>query len=107
MSAERDIELALRQQRLLLRSAALRDALAEQSIALQAPLATADRAIVGARWLYRQRAWVAGGLAVVLVMRPRRAWRVLRFGGWLWLTARRVQPWLVAAGLLAPTPPRY
>jgi hypothetical protein len=107
VSADRDIALALRQQRLLLRSAALRDALAEQSIALETPLATADRGIAGARWLYRQRAWLAGGLVVVLLMRPRRAWRALRFGWSLWLAARRVQPWLVAAGMLAPTPRRY
>ena len=107
MSVDGDIELALRQQRLLLRSAALRNALAEQSEALAAPLATADRAVAGARWLYRQRAWIVGGLVVALVARPRRAWRALRFGWSLWMMARRVQPWLVAAGLLAPTPPRY
>ncbi len=107
VSVDGDIELALRQQRLLLRSAALRDALAEQSEALAAPLATADGAVASARWLYRQRAWVVGVLVVVLVARPRRAWRALRFGWSLWMTARRVQPWLVVAGLLAPTPPRY
>ena len=102
MSATAEHELALRRQRLLLRSAALRNALAAQSVALEAPLAAADRVHAGARWLYRQRGWVAGGVVVVLVLRPRRAWRVARLGWWLWRTARQVQPWLVAAGLTAP-----
>ncbi len=101
MSAGHELDLALRQQRLLLRSAALRSKLAEQSVVLEAPLAAADRVHAGARWLYRQRAWLAGAVVVVLVVRPRRAWRVARFGWWLWRSARRVQPWLVAAGLVA------
>ena len=96
------IDLALRRQRLLLRSAALRDSLAEQSAVLGPPLAAADRVQAGGRWLYRQRGWVAGGVVVVLVLRPRRAWRLLSAGWWLWRRMRRLQPWLVAAGLTAP-----
>ncbi len=96
------IDLALRRQRLLLRSAALRDALAEQSVVLGPPLAAADRVQAGGRWLYRQRGWLAGAAVVVLVLRPRRAWRLLSTGWWLWRRARRLQPWLVAAGLKAP-----
>lgn len=95
-------ELALRRQRLLMRSAALRDSLAEQSAVLAPPLAAADRVQAGGRWLYRQRAWLAGGVVVVLVLRPRRAWRLVSTGWWLWRTARRFQPWLVASGLKAP-----
>jgi len=100
------LELALRRQRLQLRSAALRDALAEQSIVLGPPLAAADRAQAGAQWLYRQRGWLMAGVVVVLVLRPRRAWRLFSAGWWLWRTARRLQPWLVAAGLTAPPPAR-
>ena len=103
-SAETD--LALRRQRLLLRSAALRDALAEQSAVLVPPLAAADRVQAGGRWLYRQRGWLAGGVVVVLALRPRRTWRLLSAGWWLWRRFRRVQPWLVAAGLTAPPPVR-
>jgi len=102
MSRALEGELALRRQRVLMRSAALRASLAEQSLVLQAPLAVADVVRDAGRWLYRERGWVAGGIVVVLVVRPRRAWRVLRFGWWLWRSARRVQPWLVAAGLIAP-----
>ena len=101
-----EIDLALRRQRLLLSSAALRDSLAEQSAVLVPPLAAADRVQAGGRWLYRQRGWLAGGAVVVLVLRPRRTWRLLSAGWWLWRRFRRVQPWLVAAGLTAPPPVR-
>jgi hypothetical protein len=102
MSSAREAELALRRQRLLMRSAALRATFAEQAVVLEAPLAAADRVHAGVRWLIRYRGWVMGGVVVVLVVRPRRAWRLLRLGWWLWRSARRVQPWLVAAGLIAP-----
>jgi YqjK-like protein len=102
MSQAREFDLALRRERLLMRSAALRSALADQSVLLETPLAVADRVNAGARWLYRQRGWVAGGVAVVLVVRPRRAWRLLCLGWWAWRHARRAQGWLAAAGLLAP-----
>ena len=102
MSQARDFELSLRRQRLLMRSAALRSALAEQSAVLEAPLAVADRVHAGVRWLGRHRDWWVGGALVVLVVRPRRAWRVLRLGWWAWRSARRVQTWLSAAGVMVP-----
>ena len=68
----------------------------------RAPLAVADRVHAGARWIVRHRDWVVGGVVVVLVMRPRRAWRLLRFGWWVWRSARRAQAWLSAAGLHGP-----
>ena len=108
MSSSREADLALRRQRLLARSAALRALLAEQSVVLETPLAVADRVHAGARWIARHRDWVVGGVVVVLVMRPRRAWRLMRFGWWAWRSARRAQAWLSAAGLMAPVgvPPR-
>jgi hypothetical protein len=106
--SSREADLALRRQRLLARSAALRASLAEQSVLLETPLAVADRVHAGARWIARHRDWVAGGVIVVLVMRPRRAWRLVRSGWWVWRSARRAQAWLSAAGLMAPggVPPR-
>ena len=103
MSTAAEFDLALRRERLLLRSAALRTTLGDQSVVLEAPLAAADRVSAGAHWLYRQRAWLIGGLVVVLVLKPRRAWRVARFGWWLWRSSRRALPWLMAAGLLEPS----
>ncbi len=101
MRTEAEFELALRQQRLLLRSEALRGTIAVQAQALEAPLATADQVRAIAAWVYMQRLWFAGAAVVVLVVRPRRAWRVARFAWWLWRNARRARTWLAAAGLLA------
>jgi hypothetical protein len=99
MRSEAEFELALRQQLLLSRSAALRDAAAAQVQVLGPPLATLDRARAVAAWLYERRVWIGAAAVLVLVVRPRRAWRVARWGWWLWRTARRVLPWLTAAGV--------
>lgn len=98
MSAE--TELTLRQQRLLRRSAALRASIAEQSMVLEAPFAIADRVHAGARWAWRERvALIGGGVVVLLVLRPRRVWRLASFSLWLWRKRRRAQAWLAAAGI--------
>lgn len=102
MRSELEFDLALRQQRLLMRSEILRAALVQESVVLEAPLAAADQVRAAANWLYSKRDWIVGGVVVLLVVKPRRAWRVVRWGWWLWRSARRAQPWLAAAGLLAP-----
>lgn len=101
----REAALALRQQRLQLRSAALRLQLAEQAVVLEAPFGAVDRAYAGVHWLYRQRGWLIGGVVIVAVLRPRKAWKWVKLGWWLWRGARRLQPWLVAAGLSAAPRP--
>lgn len=70
--------LARRQQALLLRSAALRDDLGRQLAPLATPLALADQARAGWHWLRARPLVPLTTLAVVVVMRPRRAWRL----GW-------------------------
>ncbi len=102
MRSELEFDLALRQQRLLMRSEILRAALVQESVVLEAPLAAADQVRAAANWLYSKRDWIVGGVVVLLVVRPRRAWRVVRWGWWLWRSARRALPWLAAAGLVAP-----
>ena len=98
MNAETD--LALRQRRLLMRSAALRASIAEQSAVLVRPFAIADRVHAGARWAWRERvALIGGGVVVLLVLRPRRVWRLATFGLWAWRKRHRVQAWLKAAGI--------
>ena len=99
MRSEAEFELALRQQRLLLRSEALRDAIATQATVLDAPFAAADRVRAAARWLDAHRTWVFGAAVVFVVLRPRRAWRIARFGWWLWRAKRRAQTWFA---VLAP-----
>ena len=88
----RDAELAARQQRLLIRSAELRVTLAHQSQALQQPLALADQAVSGARWLRNHPQWSLGALLALAVLRPRRAlaWATrLWWGLGLYKQARR------------------
>jgi hypothetical protein len=78
-------------------SALLREAIAQDGQALRAPLALGDQALAGGRWLKAHPEWVGVGVAVLVVWRPRRAWRLgLRlWGGWqLW---RRAQRWQAAA----------
>lgn len=87
-------DLAVRQQRLLVRSAQLRLVLAEQAQALRRPLALADRVQSGLQWLYRNPQWPLGALALVIVVRPRRA---MVWGGrlwWSWKTFKQAQHWL-------------
>lgn len=100
MSAE--TELALRQQRLLLRSAALRASIVDQAVVLEAPFALADRVHAAGRWVWRERFALIGGAAVaIIVLRPRRVLKLAWFGWWAWRRTRRVQAWLLAAGLAA------
>lgn len=103
----RERELALRRERLLVRSAQLRANLAQQSRILVAPLAVADQAVAAARWLVRNPQWPLGALAVWVVLRPRRVLRWAARLSWLWVVGRRLRrimmiaPQLRAAGLRA------
>jgi YqjK-like protein len=91
MRSERRLhDLQLRRERLLVRSAELRAAIAENSRALGPPLALVDQLRAGLRWLRAHPEWPAGALVVMLVLRPRRllvwsgrawwVWRLLRQG---------------------------
>lgn len=89
-------ELVVRQQRLLLRSAQLRLALATQAQVLKGPLAVADQAHRGLKWLQNNPLWPLGALAVLLVLRPR---RIVLWGGrawWAWSSFKRVRNWLTS-----------
>jgi YqjK-like protein len=90
-------ELAVRRETLRLRSGLLRDRLAGEVQALQAPLAWADRAVDAALWLRRHPEWPVGLAAVLLVVRPR---ILLRWGtrGWAaWRLWRRARPYVLIA----------
>ena len=97
-------ELALRQQRLLVRSAQLRLALAEQTQVFKKPLAVADQARTVLQWLYRNPQWPVGALLVLLVLRPRRA---IVWGGrlwWAWGRFKRARAWLATRPLQRISP---
>lgn len=91
---QHEMELAARKQQLLIRSAELRVTLAHQSQTLQGPLAWADQAVNGTRWLRNHPQWSLGALLLLAVLRPRRA---LAWAGrlwWGWGLYQRARSWL-------------
>ena len=96
MSSDHDVQLALRRQRLMMRSAHLRRRLAGQAEVLRAPLALADTARSGVEWL-RQHPYALIGPAILLVvLRPARALRWVGRLWWGWRTLRQTGRWLEA-----------
>lgn len=86
-----DVDLALRKQRLILKSTALRASMAEDAQPLQPLFTGADRVVMGVHWI-RQRPQVAAvALAALVVLRPRKAWRWGRRGFVLWKTWQKIQ----------------
>ena len=73
MLRSRHLELAQRQQQLLLRSAELRASLGQQARVLQTPLALADQVRAGLQWLRTHPIWPIGALLLIALKRPRRA----------------------------------
>jgi len=84
MSPPPPLSPAERRQRLLARSAALRVQLAQDAQGLAGPLAVADAVGGAARWLWRHPEWPLGALVVLVVLRPRRAWRWASRAWWAW-----------------------
>ncbi len=92
MTRKQDTALAMRKQRLLIRSAELRVTLAHEARALQAPLAVADQTVAGVQWLREHPEWPLGGMVLLALLRPRRAlaWASRLWWGWgLFQKARR------------------
>lgn len=92
MSATRE-----RREQLLLRSTMLRLRFAQESRVLESPLALADRVRDGARWLRAHPEAVAGGMLLVILLRPRTAWRWAWRSWGAWRLWRRLWPRLLRA----------
>ena len=89
----RDIELALRKQRLQMQSAALRERLASHAEGLVPALSLVDGVRSGWHWLWRHPLLPAvAGLALV-ALRPRASLRLLRRGVVIWQLLRRLRRW--------------
>lgn len=89
--SSRGIELAVKRERLIARSALQRAALAQQSAVIAKPLALADRGLAAARLAGRHPVLVAAAVAALVVWRPRKAVRVLQYGWMGWQMLRRVR----------------
>ncbi|MBV2234489.1 MAG: YqjK-like family protein [Sterolibacterium sp.] len=91
MNTEQRIALALRKQRLRLRSTELRNRLADHSQPLLPLFSAADRLGSGWRWLKRHPAVPVAALTGLLVARPRHLLRWLQRGWLLWQLAGRLR----------------
>ncbi|CAB1367747.1 YqjK family protein [Denitratisoma oestradiolicum] len=87
----RAIELALKKQRLQLRSAALRGEIAAAAAGMKPLFATVDRIGDGLRWLREHHQWAVAGLVALLAARPRAALRWGRRGWFVWQALRRLR----------------
>lgn len=83
--------LALRRQRLQMRAAGERGALAAQLGALRPVFSAADGIRAGVRWVKENPEWVAGAVVMVVVARPRGTLRFARRAFFVWQGARRLR----------------
>lgn len=93
------VELALKKQRLQLRSAALRETFAGHAAFWRPAFAVADRLHAGYLWLRRHPAVPVAVLVALLVARPRTALRWLKRGFFAWQSLDKLQ------NLLSVKPP--
>ncbi len=87
------LELALKKQRLQIASEGLRSAFGDYASGLRPLFAGADYAVEGVRWMRRNPEVVVAGAAVLIVVRPKSAWRWARraFVGWqVWQKVRNL-----------------
>jgi hypothetical protein len=93
MSADA-IELALKKQRLQLRSAALREQWASHAVGLQPVCRLGDGLGEFVAWLRRHPQVLVVGSAVLVLARPRSVVRWLRRTAFAWRSWRRLRGWL-------------
>lgn len=90
----RQLELALRKQRLQIRSATLRGEFAAHALTFAPLFSAGDRAREGARWLKNHPPVVAGAAVALLVARPRALLRWARRSFLAWQAWGRLRTWL-------------
>lgn len=88
------IELAVRRGALAERIAAQRTVLARHAVGLETLCAGGDKLSRGVDWLKQHPATVGAAVFVVVVARPKRAWRWARRGIFLWRGWRSLRQFL-------------
>lgn len=98
MAAHRQAQLQVRRDALAARSRLLRERLAAETLPLQRTLSLVDTARDRLQWLMSHPQWVAGIVAIPILLRPRRAvaWALKLWWGWRMIGRLR--------GLLPPPP---
>jgi hypothetical protein len=104
----RRIELAVERQRLLVRSAVMREQVAAQSAALAPVLHWGDRVLYATWWARAHPALIASAVVVIAVVRPRFAWRwtFRAFGAWKFWRSWRTRLAPLTADLSSTSPHR-
>ena len=97
-------DIQLRQQRLLIRSTELRLAVRKDLQRLRRPAAWADQLKAAGTWLYQHPLWPLAGLALLLILKPRRLISWASGLWWLWTSARRLRRWRDALVLALAKP---
>ena len=98
----RQVELALKKQRLQMLCAVQRDAFAYHARAWTPAFAVADQVRAGIGWLRRHPALPIALLVALLVARPRTLLRFAGRGWFLWRGFKRLQGALVTAMAVVP-----
>jgi hypothetical protein len=89
-----DVELALRKQRLLLRSTALRREFAGHVAGAAPAIAFGNRLAAGAQWLKRHPLVLVAAAGALLVRRPHGVMRWARRGFAAWQALRHARAWV-------------
>ena len=95
----RQLELALKRQRLEWQGEAQRQDLQRHLQAFLPAFTAADRLRAGAQFLHAHPQWVAGAAVVVAILRPSKAWRWTKRGFFAWRLWKKLQDKLGAAGM--------
>lgn len=82
------LDLATRRGELTTRIAMQREQLAANVTPLQTVLDVADQGAAGLRWIKARPAWVAGGVTLLVVLKPTRLWR---WGRRAWMVGQGVR----------------
>ena len=86
----RQLELALKKQRLQIRSGALREAFADYAAGAAPAFTVADRVHAGWFWLRRHPVLPIGVLAALLAARPRKLLHWAKRGFFVWQALRKL-----------------
>lgn len=82
--SKRMVELAERRERLVALAASQRLEFSNNLSPLKTGCAVADKGAMAVRYLQQHPALVAGGLGLLLALRPRKAWGWVRRGWFAW-----------------------
>ena len=94
--SKRLIELAERRQRLIALAASQRSEFSRNLSPLKAGCAVADKGVKAVRYLQQHPALVAGGVGLMVALRPRKAFNWLKRGWFAWRMVQKLRQHLGA-----------